>query len=162
MTPENFNILFVGIGGQGVLKASEIAGLAGMFSGYKVKKSEVHGMSQRGGSVESHLRIGRKIYSPLIPKGAVDFLVGFDHTEAYRARSYLKKDGIDLSKKLDLALKNLKNYRSLNICFLGILSWYLPIKEKNWLRAIRAGIKKEYLKLNLEAFYLGREIGGES
>jgi indolepyruvate ferredoxin oxidoreductase beta subunit len=162
MARENFNILFVGIGGQGVLKASEITGLAGMFSGYKVKKSEVHGMSQRGGSVESHLRIGEKIYSPLIPKGVVDFLVGFDTTEAKRVKSYLKKDGIDLSKKLDLVLKNLKNYRSLNICFLGILSCYLPIKEKDWLRAIRVGIKKEYLKLNLDAFYLGREIGGES
>ncbi|RKY36003.1 MAG: pyruvate ferredoxin oxidoreductase [Candidatus Omnitrophota bacterium] len=157
---DNINILFVGIGGQGVLKASEIAGLAGVFAGYKVKKSEVHGMSQRGGSVESHLRIGRRIYSPLIPKGRVDFLVGFDKNEAQKARCYLKKGGLDLSEKLDLVLKELKNYRSLNICFLGMLSCSLPIKEENWLKAIREEIKKEYLDLNLEAFYLGRKIGG--
>ena len=157
---DNFNILFVGIGGQGVLKASEITGLAAMFSGYKVKKSEIHGMSQRGGSVESHLRIGGEIYSPLIPRGKVDFLVGFDKNEVWRVRGYLKKDGVDLSKKLDSVLKRLRNYRSLNICFLGILSCYLPIEEENWLRAIREEIKKEYLNLNLEAFYLGRKIGG--
>ncbi|HDI45971.1 MAG TPA: pyruvate ferredoxin oxidoreductase [Candidatus Omnitrophica bacterium] len=157
---DNINILFVGIGGQGILKASEIAGLAGMFAGYKVKKSEVHGMSQRGGSVESHLRIGRRIYSPLIPKGRVDFLVGFDKNEAQKARCYLKKGGLDLSEKLDLVLKELQNFRSLNVCFLGILSCYLPVKEKYWLKAIGAEIRKEYLKSNIAAFYLGRKIGG--
>ncbi len=157
---DNINILFVGIGGQGVLKSSEIAGLAGMFAGYKVKKSEVHGMSQRGGFVESHLRIGKKIYSPLIPKGEVDFLVGFDKTEAQRMRSYVKKEGVDLSKKLDLVLKKLQNFRSLNICFLGILSCYLPVKEEHWLKAIETEIRKEYLKSNITAFYLGRKIGG--
>ena len=77
MIKKTYNILFCGIGGQGVLKASEVCGLAAIYDGYNAKKSEVHGMSQRGGSVESHLRFGSEVYSPLIPEGSADFLVSF-------------------------------------------------------------------------------------
>jgi len=77
MSDQAFSITFGGVGGQGILKASEICGWAAMYAGYHVKKSEVHGMAQRGGSVESHLRFGKKVYSPLIPAGSADFLVCF-------------------------------------------------------------------------------------
>jgi Pyruvate/2-oxoacid:ferredoxin oxidoreductase gamma subunit len=73
-TIDQCNILFCGTGGQGVLKASEVCGVAAMLSGYHVRKSEVHGMAQRGGSVESHLRFGRSVESPLIKPGQADFL----------------------------------------------------------------------------------------
>ena len=74
MNDRTVNILFCGTGGQGVLKAAEVCGWAAMFAGLHAKKSEVHGMAQRGGSVESHLRFGKKVFSPLIPKGRVDVL----------------------------------------------------------------------------------------
>ncbi|MEO0295523.1 MAG: 2-oxoacid:acceptor oxidoreductase family protein, partial [candidate division WOR-3 bacterium] len=69
MDKKEFNIIICGVGGQGILLASEIIALTAMESGFDVKKSEVHGMSQRGGSVFSHVRIGEKVYSPIIEKG---------------------------------------------------------------------------------------------
>ena len=77
MDRKTYNVLFCGTGGQGVLKAAEVLGVAAMLQGYKVKKSEVHGMAQRGGSVESHLIFGPAVYSPLIIPGQADFLVCF-------------------------------------------------------------------------------------
>lgn len=88
------NIMLVGVGGQGVLLASELICEAALKSGYDVKKSEVHGMAQRGGSVVSNVRIGEKIYSPLIAKGEADILLAFEQLEALRWINYLKKDGI--------------------------------------------------------------------
>ena len=83
-----YNILFCGTGGQGVLKASEVCGVAAVNAGFKVKKSEVHGMAQRGGSVESHLRIGKEVYSPLIIPGQADFLVSFHEDESKRMNHF--------------------------------------------------------------------------
>ncbi len=85
------NILLVGVGGQGILVASEIISEALMLAGFDVKKSEVHGMAQRGGSVVSHVRFGSKVYSPIIPEGEADILVGFELLEAYRYLPLLKK-----------------------------------------------------------------------
>ncbi len=87
------NILLVGVGGQGILVASEIISEALMLAGYDVKKSEIHGMAQRGGSVVSHVRFGPKVYSPIIPEGEADILVGFELLEAYRYLGLLKKGG---------------------------------------------------------------------
>jgi indolepyruvate ferredoxin oxidoreductase beta subunit len=87
------NILLVGVGGQGILVASEIIAEALMLAGFDVKKSEVHGMAQRGGSVVSHVRFGEKVYSPIIPEGEADILVGFELLEAYRYLPLLKADG---------------------------------------------------------------------
>jgi len=91
------NILIVGVGGQGVLLASEILSEAAMYSGLDVKKSEVHGMSQRGGVVSSHVRIAEKVYSPLIAHGGADFLMAFETAEGLRALDWLKPDGIIIS-----------------------------------------------------------------
>lgn len=78
------NILLVGVGGQGILLASEILSEAFMHAGYDVKKSEIHGMSQRGGSVVSHVRFGQEVFSPIIPEGEADILFGFEILETYR------------------------------------------------------------------------------
>ncbi len=86
------NILFSGVGGQGILLASELTAYAQLEAGFDVKKSEVHGMAQRGGSVEAHLRYGERVYSPLIEQGKADILVAFEILEAARYLPYLHKD----------------------------------------------------------------------
>lgn len=90
---ETMNILIVGVGGQGVLLASEILSEAAMNAGFDVKKSEIHGMSQRGGVVSSHVRIGPVVYSPTIQEGSADVLMAFEQAEGFRAINWLKKDG---------------------------------------------------------------------
>src|SRR5512143_3261998 len=84
------NILLVGVGGQGILLASEILSETFMLAGYDVKKSEIHGMSQRGGSVVSHVRYGEKVYSPIVPEGEGDILFGFELMETCRSLPLLK------------------------------------------------------------------------
>jgi indolepyruvate ferredoxin oxidoreductase beta subunit len=86
------NILLCGVGGQGILLASEILSSALMRSGLDVKQSEVHGMAQRGGSVVAHLRYGEKVYSPLIEPGEADFAVSFELLEALRYLPYYGRD----------------------------------------------------------------------
>lgn len=87
------NILVVGVGGQGVIMASDLLADVAMASGFDAKKSEVHGMSQRGGVVSSHVRYGREVSSPLIAKGEADLLLAFELAEAVRWLSFLKPDG---------------------------------------------------------------------
>lgn len=88
------SILLVGVGGQGTILASKILTLGLMEAGYDVKMSEIHGMSQRGGSVSSQVRYGEKVYSPVVEKGAADIVVAFEKMEALRALDYLKEDGV--------------------------------------------------------------------
>lgn len=87
------NIMIVGVGGQGSLLASKLLGHLLLQEGYDVKVSEVHGMSQRGGSVVTYVRFGEKVYSPVIDKGQADFIVSFEKLEAARYLEYLKPDG---------------------------------------------------------------------
>lgn len=87
------NIMIVGVGGQGTLLASRIIGHAIMQKGFDVKVSEVHGMSQRGGSVVTYVRFGDKIYSPIVDEGEADFIISFEKLEAARWLSFLKKSG---------------------------------------------------------------------
>ena len=86
-------IMIVGVGGQGSLLASKMLGKLLLSRGYDVKVSEVHGMSQRGGSVVTYVRYGEKVYSPVIDKGEADFIISFEKLEAARWISYLKKGG---------------------------------------------------------------------
>lgn len=87
------NIMIVGVGGQGTLLASRIIGKTVIEEGYDVKISEVHGMSQRGGSVVTYVKFGDKVYSPIIDRGEADIILAFEKLEAYRALPYLKKGG---------------------------------------------------------------------
>lgn len=90
---ETVNIMIVGVGGQGSLLASKMLGHLLLHAGYDVKVSEVHGMSQRGGSVVTYVRFGDKVYSPIIDKGEADYIVSFELLEAARWLEYLKPGG---------------------------------------------------------------------
>ena len=87
------NIMIVGVGGQGSLLASKLLGQLLIQEGYDVKVSEVHGMSQRGGSVVTYVRYGDRVFSPVIDKGCADFIVSFEELEAARWLEYLRPDG---------------------------------------------------------------------
>ncbi len=87
------NILLAGVGGQGILLASEVLAEVLMLAGHDVKKNEIHGMSQRGGSVTSHVRYGEQVFSPIIPDGEVDILFGFELLETCRYMPLLRGDG---------------------------------------------------------------------
>jgi len=86
------SILFAGVGGQGILRASDVMCMAMMEAGFDVKKSEVHGMAQRGGCVTSHVRYGEKVYSPLAEPGTIETLVSFEKMEALRYLKFLSKN----------------------------------------------------------------------
>ncbi len=86
-------VLMVGVGGQGIILSSNILAQVAMEAGFDAKKSEVHGMSQRGGTVSSHVRFGEKIWSPIIPEGRADILMAFEQAEALRAIHDLGPDG---------------------------------------------------------------------
>jgi indolepyruvate ferredoxin oxidoreductase beta subunit len=100
---ETRNIFLSGVGGQGTILASNLLGQVMLRAGYEVKKAEVHGMAQRGGDVTTHFRFGKKVYSPLIKQGDVDYLISFELLEALRYINWVKPRGIIL----------LNNYRIL-------------------------------------------------
>ena len=91
---KDVNVLMVGVGGQGVILASDAMSEIGMNSGYDVKKTDSLGMAQRGGSVVSHVRWGKHVFSPMVKRGEADFLVGFEEVEAARWAPYLKHGGV--------------------------------------------------------------------
>jgi indolepyruvate ferredoxin oxidoreductase beta subunit len=159
MQDKTYNITFGGTGGQGILKASEICGWAAMFAGYHVKKSEVHGMAQRGGSVESHLRFGKKVFSPVVSTGGADVLVCFHPEEHDRLKVFLKAGGKDLTEYLEKAKSAIENPRHLNTFLVGVLSAHLPIAMDCWMKAIEAVFKKKYVEENKGVFLKGREMG---
>ncbi len=159
MKDKTYNITFGGTGGQGILKAAEICGWAAMFAGYHVKKSEVHGMAQRGGSVESHVRFGKKVFSPVVQRGGADLLVCFHPEEQERLKTFLKTGGVDLSEYLEKAKAAIENPRQLNTFLVGVLSSRLPIKVDCWLEAIETVFKKKYVEENKAIFLKGREMG---
>ena len=99
--PVPFNISLVGVGGQGILLTSDVLALAAMHAGFDVKKSEIHGMSQRGGSVISQVRFGSKVFSPIIPEGTSDVLVSFERTEALRWAHLAKPHAVILVNRMD-------------------------------------------------------------
>lgn len=96
------NIMIVGVGGQGTLLASRILGNVIINEGYDVKLSEVHGMSQRGGSVVTYVKYGDKVYSPIIDEGEADIILAFESLEAMRAVPYLKKGGIMIANTQEI------------------------------------------------------------
>ena len=103
MSNQITNILLVGVGGQGILLASEILSEAAMLAGFDVKKSEIHGMSQRGGSVVSHVRYGTEVFSPIVPEGEGDILFGFELIETARSLPLLKAGGSVVANDLKIS-----------------------------------------------------------
>jgi len=103
MTQQITNILLVGVGGQGILLASEILSEAAMLAGFDVKKSEIHGMSQRGGSVVSHVRYSSEVFSPIVPEGEGDILFGFELMETCRSLPLIRPGGTVVANDLQIA-----------------------------------------------------------
>lgn len=96
------NFIISGVGGQGVIRFSQILGDVLFEAGLDVKKAEVHGMSQRGGGVISHLRSGSKVFSPLIEKGTADYVIAMEKLEAFRVRKMAKKNGIVIASTFEV------------------------------------------------------------
>ena len=150
------NVVVAGLGGQGVLKASDILVEAVFRAGLDVKKSEVHGMSQRGGSVASDVRFGPQVFSPMVAPGQADFLVVLAPDQVEPNRWLLKPDGILITPDTIEATK-LPNRKSLNVALLGCLSSYLDLPENLWLESLRTGFPEAFYEANLKAFTLGKD-----
>jgi len=150
------NVVFAGLGGQGVIKASDILADAAFRAGRDVKKAEVHGMSQRGGSVTSDVRFGRQVLSPMVPLGEAHYLVVLSPSEVAVTRPLLGKAGLLIPPDLvdEAALPNRK---SLNVALLGALAGHLDLPDEHWLAAIRAALPERLHEVNERAFRLGRE-----
>jgi indolepyruvate ferredoxin oxidoreductase, beta subunit len=103
MSDKITNILLVGVGGQGILLAAEVLSETCMLAGFDVKKSEIHGMSQRGGSVVSHVRYGKEVFSPIVPEGEGDILFGFELMESYRSLPLLRAGATVIANDLCIA-----------------------------------------------------------
>ena len=149
------NIKIAGLGGMGVLSASYVLAEAVFLAGFDVKKAEVHGMSQRGGSVASDIRFGTRVLSPMIPAGEVDFLIAIAPEWVDVHRAELRPTG-KLLVPGDVA--ELANKRALNVALLGALSRFLPIPESAWHTALAKGFPEKLHASNLAAFQLGRDV----
>jgi indolepyruvate ferredoxin oxidoreductase beta subunit len=99
---ETKNVIMVGVGGQGIILASELLAEAALLAGHDVRKSDVHGMAQRGGSVSSHVRFGKKVLSPLIELGRADIMLAFEKVEGLRSCEYLKSGGTIIMNDVEI------------------------------------------------------------
>jgi len=155
------NVVVAGLGGQGVLKASDILADAAFAAGLDVKKSEIHGMSQRGGSVTSDVRFGAEVLSPMVPAGEADFLVVLSDDQVGPNRRCLRDGGVLIGPDLiDGGL--LSNRRSLNVALLGALSRHLEIAASDWLAAVRANLPEKVHEANVQAFAAGRDAAART
>ena len=145
------SVVIGGIGGQGVLKASAILSEAVFRAGYDVKQSEVHGMSQRGGSVISEVRFGKEVFSPMTPVGEADYLVILQDDQVEPNRHLLKKDGTLIAPDAVDEAK-LPDRRALNVALVGILAKHLDIPEAVWLDALKASLPSKVLAMNEGVF----------
>ncbi|OGV48219.1 MAG: pyruvate ferredoxin oxidoreductase [Lentisphaerae bacterium GWF2_52_8] len=152
---KTINVCIAGLGGQGVLTASDLVAEIAFRSELDVKKSEVHGMSQRGGSVNSDVRFGERVASPMISEGEADFLVVLDETQIEVNRHRLKPDGI-LIVPSSIPEGKLANPKSLNVALLGVLSKHLEFPESLWMAVLREFLPAKILAVNEESFRLGR------
>jgi indolepyruvate ferredoxin oxidoreductase, beta subunit len=149
------NIIVAGLGGQGVLKGTDILADAAMRSGYDVKKSEIKGMSQRGGSVTGDVRFGTQVFSPMVPNGEADYLLVLEPTQVDPHKHLLRPGGTLITPEaVDASL--LPNKKTLNVALLGALSAHLPISEAIWLESLQAGFDPSFFENNRKAFLTGR------
>jgi len=152
------NIVIAGLGGEGVLKASDIVAEVAFEAGLDVKKSEIHGMSQRGGSVTSDVRFGEKVYSPMVPSGEADYLLVLSPDQVDPNRWRMREGG-RLITPGGVAVSSLRDKRSLNVALIGCLSVWLPFPEEAWLEAVRRNLAEKLHAANLHAWAVGREAG---
>ena len=149
------NVVVAGLGGQGVLKCSDFVAVVAYAAGLDVKKSELHGMSQRGGSVSSDVRFGDAVLSPMVPPGEADFLLVLEPTQVEPNRHFLKPNGVLITPDA-VNPEKLTNKKSLNVALLGALSAHLPLPEAEWLEALREAFRPEFFEHNQQAFLSGR------
>jgi indolepyruvate ferredoxin oxidoreductase beta subunit len=151
------NVVVAGLGGQGVLKASDILAEVAFSAGVDVKKSELHGMSQRGGSVSSDVRFGERVFSPMVPEGEADFLVVLSADQVPVNAAALRKGGVLIEPSL-IDEARLPNKKSINVALLGVLSRHLRFTEEAWTAALKNNLAGKLHEANLKAFYLGRNV----
>ncbi len=185
---DTVNILIVGVGGQGTILASDILTEAAMISGYDAKKSEIHGMSQRGGSVFSHVRYGKKVYSPVIPEGKANILLSLEEMETLRWLSFTGKSTKVVVADTRILPQEVNNYpegiiedlksnfsncyhidtkmiseainspKTLNVTLLGIISNFIDLEMPAYMKAIESLVPKGTFEKNMEAFEYGRKM----
>lgn len=183
-----FNVLMVGVGGQGILLASDILCRVAMLDGHDVKKSEVHGMSQRGGAVFSHVRFGDKVHSPVIPRGEAHVIFSLETLETLRWADHARPDGLALylgnrmlpsgidhypeavdeeiarafarvvRMDVDAIQTRLDTRKVDNTVLLGALSELVPLKEERFLLALDEAVPEATKALNQSAFALGKAL----
>jgi indolepyruvate ferredoxin oxidoreductase beta subunit len=149
------NVVVAGLGGQGVLKASDILADVAVRAGFDVKKSEIKGMSQRGGSVSSDVRFGDAVLSPMVSPGEADFLLVLEPTQVEPNRHHLKPGGMLITPDA-VNPDKLTNKKSLNVALLGALSAHLSLPETEWLKVLREAFPPEFFEHNQQAFLSGR------
>ena len=146
------NVLFAGIGGQGIILASDLLSEVAFRSGFDVKKSEIHGMSQRGGSVSGDVRFGEKVYSPMIPAGEADYLVVLSEDQVEVCRNMLNESTVILTPAI---LGDYDPGKSLNVAMLGALNAGLKLDKNIWFELLRGHFKGEVAEMNIAAFEKG-------
>ena len=151
------NVVIAGLGGQGVLKASDILADVAFSAGVDVKKSELHGMSQRGGSVSSDVRFGERVFSPMVPEGEADFLVVISQDQVVVNEAALRKGGT-LIEPAQIDEAKLSNKKSINVALLGLLSRHLQFSEEAWTAALKRNLPEKLHEANLAAFSIGRKV----
>ena len=149
------NIVVAGLGGQGVLRGSDILADVALRAGFDVKKSEIKGMSQRGGSVASDVRFGEQVFSPMVPPGEADFLLVLEPTQVEPHRHMLRQGGVLITPEAVNA-ESLPHKKTLNVALLGALSAHLPMAEELWFEALRNGFDPAFFEANKKAFQVGR------
>jgi indolepyruvate ferredoxin oxidoreductase beta subunit len=155
MSSQPTNVVIAGLGGQGVLKASAILADVAFSAGLDVKKSELHGMSQRGGSVSSDVRFGERVFSPMVPPGGANFLVVIAPDQVAVNWAALGPGGLLIApSRIDESA--LPNQKSINVALLGVLSRYLQFPAEAWIAALRRNLPEKLHEVNIQSFYLGR------
>ena len=172
------DIIIVGVGGQGILLASRVLGRLAMDAGLDIKVSEVHGMSQRGGDVITHVRVGEKVLSPLVTEGEADAIVAFELMEAARALPFLREGGrigaAEYPELIDALLRSrglvlefdaravaaeCDAPKSVNIALLGAFAAGESFTQEAWLAAVEACVPPKTIEANRRAFLAGWEMG---
>ena len=179
-----FNLFMAGVGGQGIILASDIITRAAMNANFDVKKSEIHGMSQRGGSVFSHIRFGNRVFSPVIPEGMADIFVSLEQMETLRWLHLVNSNTLlivyntkilpaevkeypqGIEEELKKKFKNLKiidpeelikkvgNQKFVNVALVGIISKYLSFDLKDWELAIEKEVPEGTFENNKNVFFI--------
>lgn len=144
------NVMFAGIGGQGIIRASDMLTEAAFRMGCDVKKSELHGMSQRGGSVSSDVRFGEKVASPMIPAGEADYMIAVSSDQIEVCAAFLNENTVIIRDE-DIP-EEYRASRMMNIAMLGVLNRYLAFPEDLWIDLIRENFSGTVAEENITAF----------